>query len=164
LLVTGVTCPSDSHRILFVEDEKVLCRIAVWHLTDAGFCVVPACDGTEAVAILQKEEQAGRYFDLLVTDLQMPEMNGFELLDWVAQSRHIALPVLVITGFSDVDTLKLLINYRVNGLLEKPFTPDKLLEKVKAVLADHEREHEKSVRELVELFEESVECAVANNR
>jgi CheY-like chemotaxis protein len=89
--------PRVSGRILLVDDASDVLVTTGAFLEKAGFSVVRAKDGTEALARLA----GGDHFDALVTDFAMPGMNGVDL---IAEGRLIqpSLPALIITGFAEV--------------------------------------------------------------
>lgn len=81
-------------RILLAEDEELAAEVIEEGLIDAGFEVLPACDGEAAMALFS----AGARFDVLLTDLRMPRLGGLELISRLRASRP-DLPVVVMTGF-----------------------------------------------------------------
>ncbi len=87
----------DGSSILVVEDDAVFRSFAVTVLEAEGFAVTAAEDGVEALAIL-----AGRTFDLVICDLQMPNLGGFDFIER-ARKLGIAAPVLVTTGSTEPD-------------------------------------------------------------
>ncbi len=88
----------DRLRLLFVDDDPILREFAVVHLTSANADVVTAADGREAL-----ERLAEGPFDLMLLDLEMPEVDGFAVLDAVqANPAWRAMPVIVVTGREDV--------------------------------------------------------------
>ena len=85
-------------RILFVDDDPILREFAVVHLSTEKAKVKVAGDGLEALQELNKEP-----FDLMLLDLEMPNMDGFELLEKLrATDQFRSLPVIVVTGREDV--------------------------------------------------------------
>jgi len=84
-------------RILIAEDEEPLRTLIVRGLAEDGHAVVATADGTEALEALQKAK--GEY-DLLLTDIKMPGMDGIALSLAVARDFP-ALPILLMTGFAD---------------------------------------------------------------
>lgn len=115
-----------SETILLVEDEVSLRTLTNQLLQGDGYNVLEAEDGTSAL------ESAASYFgsiQLLVTDVIMPGMHGCDLAMRIRQHRP-GLKVLYITGYADTD---LSIDERT-GVLEKPFTPDALLRKIREIL------------------------------
>jgi two-component system OmpR family response regulator len=83
------------HRVLIVDDNEDVRRILARRLTIAGFDVVAAANGREGLAALR----AGKW-DLVLLDLMMPELDGFEFLAQVRTDRG-APPVVVITQYDD---------------------------------------------------------------
>ncbi|HWM95255.1 MAG TPA: response regulator [Thermoanaerobaculia bacterium] len=114
-------------KVLIVDDEPVVLFALSEALADRrrGVKVATAANGHEAIAILESEK-----VDLVVTDLRMPEMDGFELLAWLRRG-HPHLPVVVMTAFG-AETAS-----RLDGgleLLEKPFDIADLKQKVSDLL------------------------------
>ncbi|MCB4824113.1 response regulator [Roseicella aerolata] len=81
-------------RILMAEDEWLAAEVLAEGLADAGFTVLTAADGQAALELAA----AGAAFDLLLTDLRMPRMDGRELIARLRAERP-DLPVVVMTGF-----------------------------------------------------------------
>ncbi len=104
-------------KILVVDDNEMLRRLTCDILREEGYRAVPAADAAEALRAFEEEE-----FDLLVTDFQMPGMNGVELARAV-RDRNPHFPVIVMTAFEPVEcehvTLWLPKQYLFPGLLEK---------------------------------------------
>jgi len=118
-------------RILFVEDENAVRAIAARTLARRGYEVVEACDGEEALEILEKEPES---FDLLVSDVVMPGLDGPSLLQ---RGRHLLgkARIIFMSGyareeFSDTLSKDLRISF-----LPKPFDVQQLAERVKDELA-----------------------------
>jgi len=85
---------AEAPRVLVAEDEFLIRMLVADHLRDAGFTVVEASSGDEAIAILK----AGAVFDLVFTDVRMPgSVDGMGLLDFVKRTQP-AVPVLVTSG------------------------------------------------------------------
>lgn len=107
--------------ILIVEDERNL-RIAIdTILKDAGHDVAQTESAKEAFRLCQAQP-----FDLVITDLAMPDMDGLELIRCLRQS-HPDLPVLAISGAFDGRFLKVATLLGAVAALDKPFTQDELL-------------------------------------
>lgn len=99
-------------RILVVDDDQKLLDLLVETLTAVGYSVVSASGGVEALQRLNEQT-----FDLLITDIKMPDIDGIQLARRVR--RHYAsLPILFITGDADEDVLA---TASPEGLLAKPF-------------------------------------------
>ncbi len=102
--------------VLLVEDSRIyLCKITKF-LHDAGFEVVQASDGEEAVVLLEGDKQA---FTAIVTDLTMPKFGGAGIAE-LNRSRY-RLPIVVITGTGDSRTSLELLEFGVRDFVLKPF-------------------------------------------
>ena len=114
-------------KILIVDDFSTMRRIIKNLLRDLGFNnTLEAIDGTTALPMLKTGD-----FDLLVTDWNMPGMQGIDLLKAVRADRSIAgLPVLMVTAESKRDQIVEAAQAGVNGYIVKPFTAQTLKEKI----------------------------------
>ncbi len=120
-------------KILVVEDELMMRDLVVRKLTANGFDVKIAADGKEALTVWRAEMP-----DMVLLDLIMPEMDGFEVLQQVRSEKNSGLsntPVIVLSNlWSNEDILKAQ-NLKIQGYLVKAYyTPDDILQKVKEVL------------------------------
>ena len=118
-------------RILLVEDEDGVRSIAATHLRQRGYEVEEACDGEEALEIL--EDMPGA-FDLVISDVVMPGMDGPTLIreakDKLGHAR-----VIFISGYAERDLAQQLDDDRAVSFLPKPFTVRQLSERIKQELA-----------------------------
>lgn len=122
---------SRSRTILVVDDEEVVRILVCRALADAGFSVVEASHGAEAIAVL---ESGASEIDLVLCDLVMPGLNGRDLARWLLANRP-GTPILLISGYPRpyLETHDL---YDPSiPLLRKPFLPSRLLEAVEETLA-----------------------------
>ncbi|MBA3699665.1 MAG: response regulator transcription factor [Planctomycetes bacterium] len=115
--------------ILLVEDEAAARELLARGLSRLGFRVTGVGDGADAVPLLH------RPWDVVVTDLQMPRLDGLRLLDEVNRLCPRALRV-VITSFADKDKVVAVLNLGADYLLEKPFGVDRLAGILDRLLAD----------------------------
>ena len=93
-----------------------------------------ARDGDEG---LQKVAEAGNQLDVILCDLEMPEMDGFEFVRQLRSSQHVRnpnIPVLIITGHSDQDNIKEAVKTGINGFLVKPISKTNLESRIKLAL------------------------------
>jgi two-component system cell cycle sensor histidine kinase/response regulator CckA len=116
-------------RILVVDDEEAVRKFVVRVLSDAGYETMAAADGREAIATAQTFQP----FDLLLTDLMMPEMAGDELARRLRQEEP-GLKVLYLTGYSDKLFKERVTLWADEAFLDKPCSMRGLLEAV-ALLA-----------------------------
>jgi CheY-like chemotaxis protein len=105
-------------RILIAEDEEPLRGLLVRALAEDGHAVVTANDGAEALDALQREN--GR-FDLLLTDIMMPVMDGIALALAVARDFP-ALPILLMTGYADQRQRAAGLESLIRDVIAKPFS------------------------------------------
>jgi two-component system chemotaxis response regulator CheY len=119
-------------EILVVDDSKVMRDMIVACLraiADTNF--THASSGLEAI-----ERLSLTAFDLLVLDLNMPDIGGVEVLEFVrGQDKLRALPVLIVTTRGDNQSRERVLAAGATGFLAKPFTPDSIIGEVRAILA-----------------------------
>jgi len=116
-----------NQRILVVDDEPAIVRLLRATLQVDGYAVVAADRGEQALPLLENERP-----DLVILDLMMPGMDGFETLRWIRSRSKV--PVIMLTArASDADTLKGLQG-GADDYVTKPFNPDELAARVTAVL------------------------------
>jgi two-component system cell cycle sensor histidine kinase/response regulator CckA len=116
--------------VLVVDDEEVVRLLLTRALSEAGYRVVQAINGTDAVNMLEREAEG---VDLVVCDLVMPVMNGRDLARWV-QAHRPELPVLFISGYPVAYLEAHHLHDPGIPLLRKPFLPSRLLETVEATV------------------------------
>lgn len=122
---------SGSDRVMVVEDEPAVRHLAVRTLKSLGYDVIEACDGEEALELL--EEHAGMV-DLLVSDVIMPEKNGIELLN--EAKPHLGdAAVILMSGYTESHYADVFENNPQVRFLMKPYKLDELSRAVKAALA-----------------------------
>jgi CheY-like chemotaxis protein len=115
--------------VLIVDDEAVVLRVYGKVLRTAGFTVLAAADGDEALEILKVEPVS-----VMVTDLVMPEREGLETIV-AARRRWPDLKILAMSGAFDGSLLGTAIALGAQGSLLKPVTAEALVDAVRAVLA-----------------------------
>jgi signal transduction histidine kinase len=126
-------------RILFVDDEEALARVGKKMLERLGYDVTVKTNALEAVAAVRDKPD---YFDLVVTDLTMPGMDGARLGAQLLQVRP-GLPIILTTGYSGVMTEENIRQMGFRGLLVKPTTARTLAEAIHKVLEMEVRPEEK---------------------
>ncbi len=116
-----------SIKILVVDDEAIVRVSCKRILEPEGFPVDVASDGYEALELIKKNS-----YDIIITDLKMPKMDGLEVLHWIKENSP-SSKVIVITGFSTPEIAEKSVSAGAIRYLEKPFTPETLLEVVRSV-------------------------------
>ena len=119
-------------KILIIDDELIIRTSCERTLAPKGYMVTSASSGAEGLACLEKED-----FSVVLLDFKMPDMDGMEVLKKI----HASWPssrVIIITGYSMVDTAVRALRSGAYNYIEKPFTPDKILSAVKEAFDDLE--------------------------
>ncbi len=121
-------------RILIVDDEPNVRLMLSTALVSVGYKVVEAGDGQKALELLLA---GGPSFDLALLDLQMPRMDGMELLSRLRDS-CISVPVVILTAHGSIPEAVAAMKLGAIDFLTKPITPEALRRVVAAVIARHE--------------------------
>ena len=100
--------------VLLVEDDEDIAEMMLFSLEGMGFQVEAAGDGVEAI-----EKLSAREFDMVVSDLKMPRMDGFGLAKHIRESFE-KLPMLLVTGFAEGDVREKALTLGVSSVMEKP--------------------------------------------
>ncbi len=125
--------PAPTHMILVIDDDEDLRMINRATLESAGYRVETAGDGIEALLRL-----GGSTYDLVLSDVDMPNLDGFKLLEMVSQ-KGITTPVIFLTGRIDADNEVRGLELGAEDYLRKPVLPNVLLARVKTTLAKRRR-------------------------
>lgn len=120
---------SRSGKILVVDDEDMVCRVAQAALESAGHEVLVAMNGAEAIAMVRKHPD----ISLVVLDLTMPVMGGAEAIDGIREA-HAGIQVIVSTGYDHREAVARFRKKGVAAYLQKPYTARQLIERVNAVV------------------------------
>ena len=113
-------------KILIVEDEEMIREGISDYLTDSGYETLEAGDGEEAL-----EQFSNHQVDLVLLDIQMPKLNGLEVLSEIRKSSQV--PVLMLTAFQDEEYKMSAFAAFADGYLEKPFSLSLLKVRVDAI-------------------------------
>jgi PAS domain S-box-containing protein len=119
---TGAMAREHGRAALLVEDDPVVRGMAARGLREAGYAVLEAVNGREALDLIRA--RTGR-LDVVVTDIGMPEMDGHDLARWLSEEQP-ELPIVFMSGYGDPEPKV--------PFLQKPFAPDALVRRVGEVL------------------------------
>ena len=119
---------SETINILLAEDERTLAMIIKDTLNGQGFNVTVANDGEEALQLYAETRP-----DVLVADVMMPRLDGYELVKRIRKSDHLT-PVIFLTARSAVDDVVHGFEMGANDYLKKPFGMQELIVRIKALL------------------------------
>ena len=111
-------------RILVVDDEQGLRDLLQMTLEMESYEVKTACNGLEALALLEKEK-----FQLVITDVMMPKMDGIKLLEEI-KKKDSQIKVIVVTGYGQVETTDNALKKGAYECLLKPYSISKVIEVV----------------------------------
>jgi DNA-binding NtrC family response regulator len=128
-------------RIMIVDDDLAFRVGTMALLDDHGYASTIATNGSEAL-----QKLAERQFDLVLSDLVMPGMNGIELLQRIATG-HPGIPVIMVTGFASIATAVEAMRLGARDYVTKPCDNDELLIKIRRALEEQQKDRElKSLR------------------
>ncbi len=118
-------------KILVIDDEENIRKLAKANLTASGYKVLVAPDGEEGLRLAQLERP-----DLILLDLRMPGMSGWDVLMVLKANRRLRrIPVIIMTATAP-EAMDQVRSMRTAGYVIKPFSADELLDTVRQVLGD----------------------------
>lgn len=119
-------------RILIIEDEATIAQLQRDYFELNGYLVELCYTGDEGLRLALDNE-----FDLIIVDLQLPRMNGFDLCSQIRQAKEV--PILVVSAKKEeIDKIRA-FNLGADDYITKPFSPSELVARAKAHLARYER-------------------------
>jgi len=128
-------------KILVIEDDISFCKLLEKFLIKKEYEVAVAFSAAEARLAIKNES-----FDLILTDLRLPDFDGIALMSEIKDS-HPEIPVVLMTGYSDVNTAVKAIKNGAADYISKPFNPDEVLLVITNALQNSEIEEEAPVKE-----------------
>ena len=141
-------------KVLLVEDEELARKTLAFYLNTIFDEVVVACDGADALEIIKKSFDKKENFDLLITDLNMPNVNGMQMIDEILKLIPNQRFIIVSAHKNEEDLLKL-INLRVSGYFVKPLNIDNMMEMLQKakeeVLLDKQPKIQEKTNKLLKL-------------
>ncbi len=117
-------------KLLVIDDEPIVRTSCQKILIPEGYEVKIAENGNEGLEILEKER-----FNLILLDLKMPGIDGVDVLK-IIKERWPEIKVIILTGYSTVETAVTTLRMGAFNFIEKPFTPDKLLKSVEEAIGN----------------------------
>ncbi|MBA3335887.1 MAG: sigma-54-dependent Fis family transcriptional regulator, partial [Acidobacteria bacterium] len=130
--------------ILLAEDDDNLRRVLEFQLSEAGYKILTAPDGAQALEVFTNND-----FDCVITDLRMPKLSGLELLEKI-KLLNPEIPVIVITAFGEVETAVSAMKAGAFDYINKPFNRDEILLTLERALNFSETKNEnRRLREII---------------
>jgi DNA-binding response OmpR family regulator len=114
-------------RILIVEDDEAIANLLYMDLTDEGYQCVNAYDGKQAADLLEENTN----FDLILLDIMLPEIDGYELLEYI---KPLDIPVIFLTAKGTVSDRIYGLKAGADDYIVKPFQSGEVLARIEAVL------------------------------
>jgi len=122
-------------KVLVIDDENDILLIIKSALHEEGYDVATANNGYDGLALAEDASP-----DLIILDIMMPEMDGFEVLQQLKENEKTAqIPVVILTGLSSKDKIREALNKGIDYYIVKPFEYQDLVSKVKIAIDDAER-------------------------
>lgn len=123
-------------RVMVVDDEADVRKVAKMCLEKAGYQVIEAEDGEQAIREIKQGDNPVM-LDVIITDINMPKVNGLEAIQFFQQEwPHV--PLIVMTGFPNLETAKELMKRGLVDYLVKPVDRGKLVEAVGNAMSQRE--------------------------
>lgn len=127
----------EKKKILIVDDERDIVKALMIRLQGAGYEVVTAFDGAQAIFVAHKEKP-----DLILLDIRMPAGNGFSVAEKLKHSVNtLSIPVIFLTGSPERNAEERAMTLGARFYIKKPYDPEELLDAIKRAL---EKEPESS--------------------
>ncbi len=133
----GLAHTGSRGRVLVVDDEADVRKAVNLALTKSGYEVIEADDGKKAVEVINSGDNP-LFVDVIICDIRMPRVNGVEAIAYFRREFP-ALPIIVLTGFPDVQLATSLLKQGVADYVVKPVERDKLAAAVEAAMKQYSR-------------------------
>ncbi len=121
-------------KVLVVDDEAAIRRIVTFRLQETGYQVLAATNGVEALETFNQNLP-----DLVIIDLMLPEMGGFELTEQIRKKSYV--PIIILSAANDEPSIVKGLEYGADDFVKKPFSPMELEIRIKGLLKRIGRVH-----------------------
>lgn len=119
-------------RILVVDGEKEFANTVTRHLKRKKFITQSATNGADALDIINDTTCPLSQYDLVITDVMIPQVSGIELLQWI-KNYHSQISVLIVSGLGNQNVVKKTIRPAMDDCCQKPVTPDEMMRLIGAI-------------------------------
>ena len=151
-------------RILIVDDDTEIRELLEFDISQSGYSVDTAKDGLEGL-----NKALNNSYDLIVLDVMMPKMNGFDVCKNIRQAK-LSIPILMLTAKGTIDDKTQGFEGGADDYLVKPFDIQEVLLRIRVLLRRNQVEDKTSLSSEVlhvgdiEIFPETLECTVVNKK
>ena len=126
----------DQTRILIVDDDPIVAESLADFLKADGYSTATACDGSEAINVIDQAKHRGSPFGIVISDLNMPRVTGMDLLREL-RAKHPSIATIVVTGFGKIESAVEAIKLGAVDYLTKPIVDDELRLAVSKAINQH---------------------------
>jgi CheY-like chemotaxis protein len=124
-------------RVLLVEDNAANLELMQYLLKASGYTILTAIDGRQGVEVAQRESP-----DVILMDLQLPIMNGYEAARLVKAVPALrGVPIIAVTAFAMVGDRDKILTHGFDGYIAKPITPERFVAEVEGFIESELRAH-----------------------
>ena len=116
-------------KILVVEDDYMMIKAIEHKLKSDGYVVDAASDGHQAIEMINQSD-----YDLIITDILMPFVGGFELINKISNELYLKMPIIVLSSLSNEDSIIEAFKLGADDYITKPFSPNEVSIRVKRLL------------------------------
>ena len=116
-------------KILVAEDQPMLLKTIAYKLQKSGYETVGAIDGMQAKEFYDLEKP-----DLVIADIMMPFVSGFELIQYIREKCESCTPIIILSGVSQEDRILEAFELGADDFMTKPFIPSELVARAKRLL------------------------------
>ncbi|PRZ27862.1 response regulator transcription factor [Flavobacterium granuli] len=120
---------SESRKILLAEDNSILSLLLKFKLEKAGYDLIIAENGKEAIEIIEKQKP-----EIILTDVMMPFVSGLEIISHVRNKLDLITPVIVFSSAGQEEMVLNAFNLGATDFMAKPFSPNELVIRIKRLL------------------------------
>ena len=121
-------------NVLVVDDDEILLETAFDTLESLGLKVDVASSGLEAIGMIKHNHEIGKYYDIVIVDLKMPDMDGIETVRRIKSEIDSNTPILLISAYDSTDVEDEVKELGINGFLSKPLFKSTLYDKLSEIL------------------------------
>ncbi len=124
-----------NERILVIDDSPTLRKLLRFYLKKKGYTVNEANNGKAGLELIAKED-----FELVILDMNMPVMNGLEVLETLKNKEGFSVPILILSADKEEESKAAGISFGASYYLTKPFKPEEVIARIEDILAEQKKQ------------------------